>query len=127
MVQFLIPGAAICAAYLLYRQGFAVSKSITAVLFIFRPEKNRDSVSLDSCSGWVKHVGRFRESHTYEFFLDCQLSKGDTEVLLLDKGKRELLRLDPNSPSGNIELDRKSKYYIRWKFRHATGKCELRW
>lgn len=127
MLQFLIPVAAICAAYLLYRQGFGVTKCIAALLFVFRPEKNRDRFSLDSCSGWVRHAGRFRENRTYEFTLDCRLSKGDTEVLLLDRNKQELLRLNPASPSGSIELDGKSRYYLHWKFRRATGKCELRW
>ena len=45
--------------YLLYRQGFAVTKSIAAILFIFRPERQADRVSLDTCTGWVRNVGRF--------------------------------------------------------------------
>lgn len=127
MVQFLIAGVAICAAYLLCRQGFGVSKCIAAVLFLFRPGKNCDRASLNSCSGWVRHVGRFRECRTYEFILDCQLSSGDVEVLLLDKNRQQLLRLNPAFSSGSIELDKKSKYYLHWKFSHATGKCELLW
>lgn len=127
MVQFLIPGAAICTVYLLYRQGCAVSKCVAAVLFLFRAGKNHDKVFVDSCSGWVRHLSKFRECRVYEFTLDCQLSKGDVEVFLLDRDKRELLRLNPKSPSGSIELSKKHKYYLHWKFDHVTGKCELHW
>ena len=42
--------AVLAVVYLLYRQGFGVSKSIAAVLFVFRPGKDADKVTLDSCS-----------------------------------------------------------------------------
>lgn len=110
-----------------YFRSVAVSKSITAILFVFRPGREADQVTLDSCTGWVKHMGRFFESRTYEFTLDAQLSKGDAEVVLLDAEKELLMKLDQQFPRGKIDLDAKSKYYLRWKFEGATGKCELRW
>ena len=113
--------------YLLYIKGLAVSKSIQAILYVFRPGKDADRVTLDSCTGWVKHVGRFRESRIYEFTLDCQLSKGDVEVFLLNKKKKQLLKLNRQFPAGSAELDGKSRYYLRWEFKNATGKCELHW
>ena len=70
---------ALCAViYLLYSQGIAISKSIAAIIFVFRPGRNTDRVTVDSCTGWVKHVGRFHKSRTYEFVLDMQLSQGDS-------------------------------------------------
>lgn len=39
--------------YLLHRQGFAVTKSIAAVLFVFQPGKRGGRASLNSCTGWV--------------------------------------------------------------------------
>lgn len=84
--------------YLLYCQGFAVSKSIVAIIFVFRPGRNADRVTLDSCSGWVKHVGRFHKNRAYEFSLDMQLSKGDVEVTLLDREKHPMLKLNQQSP-----------------------------
>lgn len=113
--------------YLLYREGLMVTKSIAAVLFVFRPGKQGDSVSLDACIGWVRHVGRFRESRTYTFQLDCRLSKGSAVVTLLDRQKRELLRLSQDSPAGEIELSGNGRYFLRWEFQSATGNCELRW
>lgn len=113
--------------YLLYRQGFAVTKSIAAILFIFRPERQADRVSLDTCTGWVRHVGRFHESRIYEFYLNCQLSNGDAEVTLLNSQVQALLRLNRNQPTGVIELEKKARYYLQWDFQRATGKCELCW
>lgn len=110
-----------------YVQSMAVSKSIAAILFVFRPCRDADRVTLVSCTGWVKHMGRFSESRTYEFTLDMQLSKGDAEVVLLDAKKERLMKLDRQFPTGAIELDAKSRYYLRWKFEGATGKCELVW
>ena len=113
--------------YLLYRQGFAVTKSIAAILFIFRPERQADRVSLDTCTGWVRHVGWFHESRIYEFYLNCQLSNGDAEVTLLNSQVQALLRLNRNQPTGVIELEKKARYYLQWDFQRATGKCELCW
>lgn len=56
-----------------------------------------------------------------------QLSKGSAEVMLLDRDKRQLMKLDSQSLTGKIDLDAKNKYYLRWEFKGATGKCELRW
>ena len=113
--------------YILYRQGMAVSRSILAVLHIFRPGKDADRVMLDSCTGWDRHVGRFHESRTYEFVFDAQLSKGDVDVTLLDGEKQPLLKLNRQSPAGRVELDGKGRYYLCWNYRNATGKCQLRW
>lgn len=107
--------------------GIATIKRIRAVLFVFQPGKNGDRTALESCTGWVRHMGRFYESKTYELVLDAQLSKGDVEVLLLDKKKQPLLKLSKEFPSQAINLDRNSRYYLRWEFKNASGKCELRW
>lgn len=114
--------------YLLYREGLVVTKCIAAVLFVFRPGKDRDSASLDSCTGWVRHAGRFRQSGTYRFCLDCRLSRGGSAVVtLLDRQNRELLRLSQENPAGEIKLNGNDRYYLRWEFQNATGNCELRW
>lgn len=110
-----------------YFRSIAISKSIAATLFAFRPGRDADKAALDSCTGWVKHIGRFRESRTYEFTLDGQLSKGDAEVTLLDAKGEPLMKLNQQSPVGKIDLDAKNRYHLYWKFKSATGKCELRW
>ena len=100
---------------------------ISAVLFQFLPGKGGDSVSVDSCTGWVRHAGRFRESRTYVFTLSPQLSAGAVEVLLLDSGKQPLLHLNRHTPTGVVALDGKGRYFLHWTFQSATGKCALRW
>ena len=113
--------------YILYCQGFAVLRRTSAIMIVFRHGKNADQATLDSCTGWIKHAGRFCESKTHEFFLDAQLSKGNVEVILLDRKKQPLMKLTPQSPTCKIKLDVRNRYYLRWEFRGATGKCELRW
>ena len=113
--------------YILYCQGFAVLRRTSAIMIVFRHGKNADKATLASCTGWVKHAGKFCESKTYEFFLDAQLSKGNVEVMLLDRKKQPLMKLNPQSPACKIELDVRNRYYLRWEFKSVTGKCELRW
>lgn len=71
--------------------------------------------------------GRFHGDRTYEFTFDCQLSKGDAEVFLLDRHKQQLLKLNRQFPTGRAELKGKSRCYLHWEFKNATGKCELNW
>ena len=124
LIFFLALGAAI---YFLYSRGLAVTKSIAAVLFVFRPGRDADRAELNSCNGWVRHVGRFHQGRAYEFSFEARLSKGEAEASLLDRDKQTLLKLNRQSPNGRITLTESGRYYLRWKFQNATGQCELRW
>lgn len=126
LILFATLAAGAAFIFLLYRRGFVVTKCITAVLFVFWTGKDGDHTSLNSCTGWIRHMGRFRENRVYVFHLDCQLSRGDAQVTLLDSEKRELLRFDRNHTTGTIELNGK-RYYLRWEFENATGTCRLCW
>lgn len=111
----------------LYLRSLMESKSVAAVLYAHRPGRAADRLTLDSCTGWVRHAGYFPESGTYAFTLDTRLSRGTVEVKLLDREKRPLMRFSPQSPTGKIALDAKGRYYLRWELKGATGRCELRW
>lgn len=124
LIFFLMLGAVI---YFLYTQGLAVTKIIAAVLFVFRPGRNADRVKINSCTGWVRHMGRFRQGRTYEFSFEARLSKGEAEVSLLDRDKRPLLELNRQFPNSRITLTESGRYYLRWDFQNATGQCELNW
>ena len=113
--------------YLLYGQGLAVTKSIAAILFVFRPGRDADRVKLNSCTGWVRHVGRFQQGRAYAFSFEARLSRGEAEVSLLDRDKCPLLKLNRQSPTGTIKLEESGRHYLRWEFQHTTGQCELRW
>ena len=111
-----------------YWGAIATTKCIRAILFMFLPGKNSDKVTLDTCTGWVKHMGRFYENRAYAFVLDAQLTKGDVEVLLLNRENQPLLKLSRQFPSQTVDLDGdKNRYYLRWEFKSASGKCELHW
>ncbi len=111
-----------------YLGAIAVVKCIRAVVFTFRPGKSADHTAVDSCTGFVRHMGRFYEDRTYTFILDAKLAKGDVEVLLMDRKKQPLLKLTPQNPTQTIALDGKtSRYDLRWNFKSASGSCELRW
>ena len=113
--------------YLLYRRGLAVTKAIIAVLFVFRPGREEDRVSLNSCTGWVRHAGRFRGGRNYEFTLDCQISEGSVAVSLLDRSKQTILKLDQWSLVDKVKLEERGRYYLHWGFDSATGQCKLSW
>lgn len=106
---------------------FLTVKSITALLFVFLPGKNEDFAKLGSCNGWLRRQVRLRENYAYEFSLDLQLSQGDVCVSLLDRHKQLLLKLDSLSPAGRLEINARDRYYLRWEFKGASGKCRLHW
>lgn len=115
------------AGFVLYRRGIAVTKSIQAISFVFLPGRGADKAILDTCTGWVRHIGRFGESRTYTFFLDDHLLRGSAEVLLLDGKKQPLLKLNRQSLAGRVDLNRKNRYFLRWEWKGATGRCALHW
>lgn len=118
--------AVFCAVmYLLYRKGVVSTKCIRAILFVFRPGKDADRFTLDSCTGWVEHRGRFHGCRAVA--LDARLSKGEAEVLLLDQDRRPVWRLSRQCPEREWEPEEGTRYYLRWEFKGASGKCELRW
>ena len=110
-----------------YRQGFLTSKRIAAALFVFQHSGNGESVTVDSCSGSLRHTVRFQESRAYQFNFHGDLSRGDAEIVLSDGKKQPLLRLNRCSPTGTAKLAKNNKYFLRWEFRKATGRCELSW
>lgn len=118
---------AVGAGLVLCRYGFMLTKGIVAVLFVFRSGRNGDRVSLDSCTGWVKHMGRFSKGRRYVLTLDAALSQGEAEVFLLDRRGQILLRLNRRRPEGTLSPEARTRYYLRWEFHHATGRCDLLW
>lgn len=115
------------AMYWMYHHGYAVSKSIMAAVFVFDPGPDGDRATVDRCTGWVSHAGRFRESRIYEFVLDARLTQGDVEVLLLNQKKVPLLKLSQRCPAAAATLYADEQYLLRWEFSSAAGECELRW
>lgn len=107
----------------LYSQGYMVSKSISAVVFIGSTKGN--SAKFSSCSGYMKRVIKFKEDGTYTFVLDAELSKGDMSVELIDSTKQKIMQLNCFNRSASITVEKKKKYYLVINFRSATGRYAL--
>ena len=111
--------------YLLYRNGWMVLSSKSAVTFI---GSNRGkSATFSGCSGSIKRIVRCREDREYRFFLDAALTKGRMSVSLLGPDKRELLQLTESMPLGAVTLEKGTRYTLVLRFRSATGRYALQW
>ena len=111
--------------YMLYRNGWMVLSSKSAVTFI---GSNRGkSATFSGCSGSIKRIVRCAEDREYRFSLDAALTKGDMSVSLLGPDKRELLRLTESMPQGAVTLEKGTRYTLVLRFRSATGRYVLQW
>ena len=111
--------------YLLYRNGWMILSSKSAVTFI---GSNRGkSATFSGCSGSIKRIIRCAEDREYRFFLDAALTKGDISVSLLGPDKRELLQLTESMPQGSVTLEKGKSFTLVLRFRSATGRYALQW
>ncbi len=107
----------------LYNQGYMVSKSMSAVVFIGSAKGN--GARFTSCNGYMKRVIKFKDDGTYTFVLDAELSKGDMSVELLDSTKQRIMQLNCSNQRDSITVEKKKKYYLVINFRSATGRYAL--
>ena len=114
--------------YVLYSNGYMVLGKKTAKIFV---GKNRGTNAYWSqfgeCDGELKKVARFRNSKEYKFHLDVGLAEGTVSVELLDKDKNVIMKLTPENPEASFAVDKKQRYYMVYKFEHATGSYEMTW
>ena len=114
--------------YVLYLNGYMVLGKKTAKIFV---GKNRGTNAYWSqfadCTGTLKRVARFRNSKEYKFHLDAGLAEGTVSVDLLDKEKNVIMSLTIENPDASFIVDKKNRYYMVYKFEHATGSYELTW
>ena len=114
--------------YVLYINGYMVVGSKSARVFV---GKNRGTNAYWSqfadCNGTLKRVARFRNSKEYKFHLDAGLADGTISVELLDKEKNVIMKLTPENPDASFVVDKKQRYYMVYKFEHATGSYEMTW
>ena len=114
--------------YVLYINGYMITGSKSAKVFV---GKNRGTNTFWSqfveCSGRLKKVARFRKSKEYKFHLDVGLATGTISVELLDKEKNVIMSLAPETPNASVNVDKKKKYYMVYKFEDATGSYEMTW
>lgn len=114
--------------YVLYSNGYMILGKKTAKIFV---GKNRGTNAYWSqfaeCNGELKKVARFRNSKEYKFHLNAGLAEGTVSVELLDKDKNVIMKLTPETPDASFTVDKKLRYYMVYKFEHATGSYEMTW
>ena len=114
--------------YVLYSNGYMILGKKTAKIFV---GKNRGTNAYWSqfaeCNGELKKVARFRNSKEYKFHLNAGLAEGTVSVELLDKDKDVIMKLTPETPDASFTVDKKLRYYMVYKFEHATGSYEMTW
>ena len=111
--------------YILYINGLLSIQSKRAVLYIGSLKGN--SARFSSCTGYSKRVIRFRDSRRYCVVFDCELSKGDVSVEILNSAKQTMVCLNSGIPNGIINVEKGKRYYLLIRFQSATGRYTLRW
>ena len=107
----------------LYNRGYMVVKSLSAVTFIGSPRGA--GAKFTSCNGYIKRIIHFKESGTFHYFLDVELSKGDMSVELLDSDNQNIMKLNPENNHAAITVESKKKYYLVVNFKSATGRYSI--
>lgn len=114
--------------YLLYINGYMILNAKKATMFVGVVRGNRRcKASFIACDGFMKRGVRFKENKRYYFKINPELTNGEMTVDVLDDKKNSLLHLDAQHQSATIDVDKRKRYYLVFRFRSATGKYELNW
>ena len=109
----------------LYRQGYITLNSKRALLF--SGSIGGKKATFTSCTGRIQRIFRPKEEKKYRFSLKLTLSSGAVSVYVLGSRKEPVLVLTPESPWGEVWLEKGKLYTLRIHFDHATGSYELSW
>lgn len=111
--------------YCLYRNGFLFLNNKRALTFIATDRGK--AAKFSSCTGSLKRVLFFCESHSYHFTFSCELSKGQMSVELQDGAKQPLICLSGPAECADLALEKGRRYYLVYRFRSATGEYRIDW
>ena len=126
MIKIIVIAAVLAIVfYVLYINGLLILNSKRAVMYV--GSKGGKKATFTSCSGYTKRVVKFRESKRCRFELKTDLSKGDVTVELHEAGGGEILRLDSQTQSCEVSVEKGRRYYLIVGFQTASGKYELEW
>ena len=114
--------------YLLYINGYLIVNRKRALMFVGSLRgTNSCKATFTSCTGYVKRVVKFKESRMYCFALHTELSAGEMAVELLDAGKQKVMELSDDKQTDSVDINSKTRYYLIFRFKSATGSCEFEW
>ena len=111
--------------WLLYRNGYLVTRSMHAVSFTASLGGKRGSFS--GCTGTLRRIVRFKEARPYRFELGLLLKKGEVTAELWDKNGNILFSLTQESPRAEITPDPTMRYTLIYNFTKATGRFAIEW
>lgn len=114
--------------YILWINGYMIKSRKTSILFLGSlRQKNGCKIKFQSCNGYIKKVIRIRESHSYKFTFNSNITKGYVTAEIQDLSKKILLQVDKNNPGSTIHLEKKHRYYLVLRFENADGEIEITW
>lgn len=114
---------------LLYRNGYIPIRVMRALLFVGSTgiRQNQCKARFSVCTGFIRYVLTFREAKTVLFSFDSAITKGNVQILVLDRTKQPVLKLTPDSPTGQLRITPHQRYYIKIIFNKADGDYHLTW
>ncbi len=111
----------------LYFNGIMVTSCKAALLFVYERGENSEKFHINRCTGTQGRIIKFKDEGTYEFTLDNSIAIGSAEVVILDRQKVEIAKLNDDCSRTEFYANKGEIYYIKWKFSSASGECELKW
>ena len=111
--------------YVLYSNGFLVMASKKAVMYI--GSKRGKAAKFLSCNGYTKRVIKVRESKSYQFSFDCNLTAGAVWIEIMDTSKNTVLTLDESHRSATADLEKGKRYDLICRFNAASGDYVVDW
>ncbi|MDE7294348.1 MAG: hypothetical protein K2N72_07985 [Oscillospiraceae bacterium] len=111
----------------LYFNGIIETSCKAALVFVHERTGKSEKFHINRCTGTLRRIMKFKEEGTYEFTLDYSIASGSAEVVILDRQKVEIARLDGDCSRTAFFANKGERYYLKWKFGSASGECELKW
>jgi len=111
--------------WLLYRNGYLVTRSMHAVSFTCGLGGKKGSFS--GCTGMLRRVVRFKEARPYRFEFGVLLKKGEVYAELWDSKGNVLFTLSQETPRAEITPDPAARYTLVYHFEKATGRFAIDW
>ena len=111
----------------LYLNGIIVTSCKAALVFVHERNGNSEKFHINRCTGTLGRIMKFKDEGTYEFTLDNSIAIGSAEVVILDRQKVEIAKLDGDCSRTVFFANKGERYYLKWRFSSASGECELKW
>ena len=116
---------AIIMIFVADRCGFLVLQMKRALTYTASMDGKKARFS--ACSGYTKRSLYFPESRIYHFELLQELTKGNVSVEIFDYQKQQILLLDGETKTGDIDAQKGKRYCMIVRFKGATGRYEIDW